>query len=192
MNTSAVFGFTNALLEVIRTEQPTHIAVVFDPPGPTLRTEQFEAYKANRDETPEDIKLSVPWIVRILEGLRIPVLQAPGYEADDLIGCLAVRAEKAGYDVFMMTPDKDFAQLVTEKIRMFRPGRGGNPPTIWGPEEVKERYGLVDPKQVIDLLGLMGDSPTTSPACLGWARKPRSNSSKRTGPWTGFMRTWPS
>lgn len=171
MNTSAVFGFTNALLEVIRTEQPTHIAVVFDPPGPTLRKEQFEAYKANRDETPEDIKLSVPWIVRILEGLRVPVLQAPGYEADDLIGCLAVRAEKAGYDVFMMTPDKDFAQLVTDKIRMFRPGRGGNPATVWGPDEVRERYGLQDPKQVIDLLGLMGDSADNIPGVPGVGEK---------------------
>jgi DNA polymerase-1 len=171
MNTSAVFGFTNALLEVIRTEQPTHIAVVFDPPGPTLRTEQFEAYKANRDETPEDIKLSVPWIVRVLEGLRVPVLQAPGYEADDLIGCLAVRAEKAGYDVYMMTPDKDFAQLVTDKIRMFRPGRGGNPATVWGPDEVRERYGLEDPKQVIDLLGLMGDSADNIPGVPGVGEK---------------------
>ena len=167
MNTSAVFGFTNALLEVIRSEQPTHLAVVFDPPGPTLRNEQFEDYKANRDETPEDIKLSVPWIVKILEGMRIPVLQAPGFEADDLIGCLAKRAEKEGFDVFMMTPDKDFAQLVTDKIQMFRPGRGGNPASVWGPEEVRERYGLEDPKQVIDLLGLMGDSADNIPGVPG-------------------------
>ena len=171
MNTSAVFGFTNALLEVIRSEQPTHIAVVFDPPGPTLRNEQFEDYKANRDETPEDIKLSVPWIVNILEGMRIPVLQAPGFEADDLIGCLAKRAEKQGFDVFMMTPDKDFAQLVSAKIRMFRPGRGGNPATVWGPEEVRERYGLEEPKQVIDLLGLMGDSADNIPGVPGVGEK---------------------
>ena len=171
MNTSAVFGFTNALMEVIRSEKPTHLAVVFDPPGPTLRTEQFEAYKANRDETPEDIKLSVPWIVRILEGMRIPVLQAPGYEADDLIGCLAKRAEKEGFDVFMMTPDKDFAQLVSDKIRMFRPGRGGNPASVWGPEEVKERYGLERPEQVIDLLGLMGDSADNIPGVPGVGEK---------------------
>ena len=171
MNTSAVFGFTNALLEVIRTEQPTHIAVVFDPPGPTLRNEQFADYKANRDETPEDIKLSVPWIVRILEGLKIPVLQAPGFEADDLIGCLAKRAEKEGFDVFMMTPDKDFAQLVSDKIRMFRPGRGGNPATIWGPDEVRERYGLEEPEQVIDLLGLMGDSADNIPGVPGVGEK---------------------
>ena len=103
MNTSAVFGFTNALMEVIRSEKPTHVAVVFDPPGPTIRVEQYEEYKANRDETPEDIKLSVPWIVKVLEGLRIPVLQAPGYEADDLYGCLAGRAEPHGFDVYMMT-----------------------------------------------------------------------------------------
>ena len=171
MNTSAVFGFTNAILEVIRTEKPTHIAVVFDPPGPSLRVEQFEAYKANRDETPEDIKLSVPWIVKILEGMHIPVIQAPGYEADDLIGCLAKRAEKQGFDVYMMTPDKDFAQLVTSKIRMFRPGRGGNPASIWGPEEVRERYGLEHPDQVIDLLGLMGDSADNIPGIPGVGEK---------------------
>ena len=171
MNTSAVFGFTNALLEVVRREQPTHLAVVFDPPGPTLRNEQFEDYKANRDETPEDIKLSVPWIVNLLEGMRIPVLQAPGYEADDLIGCLAKRAEKEGFDVFMMTPDKDFAQLVSDKIRMYRPGRGGNPPTVWGPDEVRERYGLEDPAQVIDLLGLMGDSADNIPGVPGVGEK---------------------
>ncbi len=171
MNTSAVFGFTNALLEVVRREKPTHLAVVFDPPGPTLRNEQFEDYKANRDETPEDIKLSVPWIVKILGGMRIPVLQAPGYEADDLIGCLAKRAEKEGFDVFMMTPDKDFAQLVSDKIRMYRPGRGGNPPTVWGPDEVCERYGLKDPTQVIDLLGLMGDSADNIPGVPGVGEK---------------------
>ena len=171
MNTSAVFGFTNALLEVIRSEQPTHLAVVFDPPGPTLRVEQFEDYKANRDETPEDIKLSVPWIVKVLEGLRIPVLQAPGYEADDLIGCLAQRAERDGFDVYMMTPDKDFAQLVTDKIRMYRPGRGGNPATIWGPAEVLERYGLERPEQVIDLLGMMGDGADNIPGIPGVGEK---------------------
>lgn len=171
MNTSAVFGFTNALLEVLRTEQPTHMAVVFDPPGPTFRVEQFEAYKANREETPEDIKLSVPWVVRILEGLRIPVLQVPGFEADDLIGCLALRAEKEGFDVYMMTPDKDFAQLVTERVKMFRPGRGGNPATVWGPDEVRERYGLERPEQVIDLLGLMGDSADNIPGVPGVGEK---------------------
>lgn len=171
MNTSAVFGFTNALMEVIKREEPTHLAVVFDPPGPTLRNEQFEAYKANRDETPEDIKLSVPWIVKVLEGLNIPVLQAPGFEADDLIGCLAKRAEKEDFDVFMMTPDKDFAQLVTERIRMYRPGRSGNPPTVWGPAEVRERYGLEEPEQVIDLLGLMGDSADNIPGVPGVGEK---------------------
>ena len=171
MNTSAVFGFTNALMEVIKREEPTHLAVVFDPPGPNLRNEQFEAYKANRDETPEDIKLSVPWIVKVLEGLNIPVLQAPGFEADDLIGCLAKRAEKEDFDVFMMTPDKDFAQLVTERIRMYKPGRSGNPPTVWGPAEVCERYGLEDPEQVIDLLGLMGDSADNIPGVPGVGEK---------------------
>ena len=133
MNTSAVFGFTNALLEVIRKEQPTHLAVVFDPPGPTLRNEQFVEYKANRNETPEDIKLSVPWIVRILEGMRIPVLQAPGFEADDLIGCLAKRAEKEGFDVFMMTPTK----ICPTRDRKNPDVSSGSRrhPHHWGPEQ---------------------------------------------------------
>ena len=166
-NTSAAFGFTTAVLDILRNEKPTHIAIVFDPPGPTFRHEEYPEYKANRDETPEDIRASVPWIHKVAESLRIPTITIPGFEADDTIGCLAVMAEKEGFDVYMMTPDKDYAQLVTEKVRMYRPGRSGNPPQVWGPAEVCERFGIDNPLQVIDLLGLMGDSADNIPGVPG-------------------------
>lgn len=166
-NTSAVFGFATTLLDVLRNEKPTHIAIVFDPPGPTFRHETFSDYKANRDETPEDIRASVPYIHALAEALRIPTVTEPGFEADDMIGCLAQRAEKEGFDVYMMTPDKDFGQLVTEKVRMFRPGRGGGPAQVWGPAEVCERFGIERTDQVIDLLGLMGDAADNIPGVPG-------------------------
>jgi DNA polymerase-1 len=171
INTSAVFGFTNAVLEIIRVEKPTHIAVVFDPPGGSFRTEIYPEYKANRDETPEDIKLSVPLIRKVLEGLQISTRMEMGYEADDLIGYLAKKAEKEGYDVYMMTPDKDFGQLVSDKIKMFRPGRGRNPAEIWGPEEVCEKFGLIRSDQFIDYLGLMGDASDNIPGVPGVGAK---------------------
>lgn len=174
INTSAVFGFTNALLEVVKNEKPTHVAVVFDPPGGSFRTEVYEEYKANRDETPEDIKTSVPLILEVLKGLNIPVLMRPGYEADDLIGTLSVLAEKEGFDVYMMTPDKDFGQLVTDKVKMYRPGRGKNPAEIWGPAEVCERFGLNNTSQVIDYLGLMGDASDNIPGVPGVGAKTAS------------------
>ena len=174
INTSAVFGFTNALLEVIRNEKPTHLAVVFDPPGGSFRTEVFTEYKANRDETPEDIKISVPLIKRVLDAMNIPIRVENGYEADDLIGCLAKRAEKDGFDVYMMTPDKDFGQLVSDRVRMFRPGRGKNPAEIWGPEEVCEKFGLQNTEQVIDYLGLMGDASDNIPGVPGVGAKTAS------------------
>ena len=174
INTSAVFGFTNALLEVIRNEKPTHLAVVFDPPGGSFRTEVFEEYKANRDETPEDIKISVPLIHRVLEAMNIPMRVEAGFEADDLIGCLAKKAEVEGFDVYMMTPDKDFGQLVTDRVRMFRPGRGKNPAEIWGPEEVCEKFGLHKTEQVIDYLGLMGDASDNIPGVPGVGAKTAS------------------
>jgi DNA polymerase-1 len=121
-NASAVFGFTNTLYELIRKEQPSHIAVVFDPPGPTGRSEEFAEYKANREAQPEDITLSIPIIMNIVRGFRIPTLMVPGYEADDVIGTLAKRAESHGYQVFMVTPDKDYAQLVSDQIFMYKPG----------------------------------------------------------------------
>ncbi len=166
-NTSAVFGFTTTVLDVLRNEKPTHIAIVFDPPGPTFRHEEYSEYKANRDETPEDIRASVPWIHEVAEALQIPTITVPGFEADDTIGCLAGMAEREGFDVYMMTPDKDYAQLVTEKVRMFRPGRSGNPPEVWGPPEICERFGIDHPDQVIDLLGLMGDSADNIPGVPG-------------------------
>ena len=174
VNTSAVFGFTNALLEVIRNEKPTHLAVVFDPPGGSFRTEVFKEYKANRDETPEDIKLSVPLIHKVLEAMNIPMRVELGYEADDLIGCLAKRAEAEGFDVYMMTPDKDFGQLVSDRVRMYRPGRGKNPAEIWGPAEVCERFGLQNTEQVIDYLGLMGDASDNIPGVPGVGAKTAS------------------
>ena len=166
-NTSAVFGFTTTVLDVLKNEKPTHLAVVFDPPGPTFRHEEYTEYKANRDETPEDIRASVPRVLEVAEAMRIPTITIAGYEADDTIGALSVMAEKEGFDVYMMTPDKDYGQLVTEKVRMYRPGRSGNPPQIWGPAEVCERFGIERTEQVIDLLGLMGDSADNIPGVPG-------------------------
>ena len=171
LNTSAVFGFTNAILEVIRIEKPTHFAVVFDPPGGSFRSEIYPEYKAHRDATPEDIILSVPLIKQVLEALKIPYRMEMGYEADDLIGFLAKKAEVEGFDVYMMTPDKDFGQLVTDKVRMYRPGRGRNPAEIWGPEEVCAKFGLNRTDQVIDYLGLMGDASDNIPGVPGVGAK---------------------
>jgi DNA polymerase-1 len=174
MNTSAVFGFTNAILEIIRNEKPTHLAVVFDAPGGSFRNVQYPEYKANRDETPEDIKRSVPWIFQVLDGLNVPQISKVGYEADDVIGFIAQKAETEGFDVYMMTPDKDFGQLVTEKVRMFRPAKGGGPAEVWGPPEICEKFGVDHPKQVIDLLGLMGDSADNIPGVPGVGAKTAS------------------
>ena len=174
INTSAVFGFVNAVLEIIRIEKPTHLAVVFDPPGGSFRNKVYPEYKANRDATPEDIVLSIPLIHKVLEGLNIPTRMEMGYEADDLIGYLAKKAEAEDYDVYMMTPDKDFGQLVSDRCRMYRPGRGKNPPNIWGPEEVCERFGLNNTEQVIDYLGLMGDASDNIPGVPGVGAKTAS------------------
>jgi DNA polymerase-1 len=174
LNTSAIFGFTNALLDVIRNESPSHLAVVFDAPGGSFRNESYAEYKANRDETPEDIKRSVPWILEVLQGLNIPAISEVGFEADDVIGYLAKQAEADGFEVYMMTPDKDFGQLVTERIRMFRPGRGGNPAEVWGPDEIREKFDVAEPLQVIDLLGMMGDSADNIPGIPGVGAKTAS------------------
>lgn len=171
LNTSAMFGFTNSLLDILNNQKPTHIAVVFDFPDVTFREEIYEEYKANRDETPEDIKKSVPWIKKIIEGFNIPILEAKGYEADDVIGTLAKRAEKEGFDTYMMTPDKDFGQLVTENIKMYKPARMGNAAEVWGVKEVCERFDLEKPEQVIDILGLMGDSVDNIPGVPGVGEK---------------------
>lgn len=171
LNTSAVFGFTNVVLDVLKNEQPSHIAAVFDPPSETFRTEQYAAYKANREETPEDIKLSVPLIKSVMKGFGIPVLEVPGYEADDLIGTVAKRAEEAGFMTYMMTSDKDMGQLVSDRTHVFKPGRSGKPAEVWGVTEVCERYGLERPEQVIDILGMMGDSVDNIPGIPGVGEK---------------------
>jgi DNA polymerase-1 len=163
VDTSAVYGFMLALLDVLEKEKPSHIAVVFDIGGSQAREELFPEYKANRDETPEGIKVAVPYIHQLLEALKIPALGVPGYEADDVIGTLAQKAEKEGFDVFMMTPDKDFGQLVTEKIKILKPGRGGDPAEVLGIEEVCARWGIQRVDQVVDMLGLMGDAVDNIP-----------------------------
>lgn len=171
MPTSTVFGFALALDEVLRKEDPSHIAVVFDPPGPTFRNEMYSEYKANRESTPEDIKLSVPYIKKLIEGYNIQIIEEPGFEADDVIGTMAKNAEKEGYTVYMMTPDKDFAQLVSDRIYMYKPGRGGNAPEILGPSEVKEKFLVEQPIQVIDILALMGDASDNIPGARGIGEK---------------------
>lgn len=171
MDTSAIYGFTMALLDLLSKENPTHIAVCFDLPQPTERHEMFPEYKANRDATPEAIKIAVPYIHKILEAFNIPALGVPGFEADDVIGTLAKKAEQEGFTTYMMTPDKDFGQLVSPNIYMYRPGRGGNPPEVWGEAEVCEKFGLDRVEQVIDYLGMMGDSVDNIPGLPGVGAK---------------------
>ena len=171
LNTSAMFGFTNVLVDVLDNQNPTHIAVCFDHKSQTLRAQEHAFYKANRDATPEDIKLSEPWIRKIIEAYGIPILEAEGYEADDVIGTLAKKAAKEGYEVYMMTPDKDYAQLVEDKIFMYKPGRQGKPAEVWGPKEVCENFQVERPEQVIDILGLMGDSVDNIPGIPGVGEK---------------------
>ena len=163
VNTSAIFGFVNILQDLLKHRRPTHIAVCFDPPGGTFRHEAYEQYKANRDETPEGIKEAVPYIKRILEAYRIPIYVVPGYEADDVIGTLAHKASQAGFTTYMVTGDKDFGQLVDEHTVIFNPGKNEQ----LGVDEIKAKYGIDDPRQVIDILGLMGDSADNIPGCPG-------------------------
>lgn len=170
-DTSAIFGFTNSLIELIRREKPTHLAVVFDVGQASVRTADFADYKANRSETPEAIKIAVPYIHRILEAMHVPILGVEGYEADDVIGTIACKAEKQGYTTFMVTPDKDFAQLVTEKIKIYKPGLKGAEFEILGVEEVKIKYEIEDPKQVIDYLAMMGDAVDNIPGLEGVGEK---------------------
>lgn len=171
LDTSAIFGFTNSLIELIRREKPTHLAVVFDVGQASVRTDDFSDYKANRSETPEAIKIAVPYIHRILEAMHIPILGVEGYEADDVIGTIACKAEKEGYTTFMVTPDKDFAQLVTDKIKIYKPGLKGGDIEILGVEEVKAKYEIEDPKQVIDFLAMMGDAVDNIPGLEGVGEK---------------------
>ena len=171
LNTSAIFGFTSVLEELIRKEKPTHIAVVFDPPSPTFRHEIFRDYKANRLKTPEDIKLSVPYIKEIIRGFNIKVIEIDKYEADDVIGTLAKRAEKEGYRTYMMTSDKDYSQLVSENIYIYKPRRSGNDAEILGIDEVKENFNVKDPQNVIDVLALWGDASDNIPGVPGIGEK---------------------
>ncbi|MDE6130390.1 MAG: DNA polymerase I, partial [Muribaculaceae bacterium] len=171
-NTAAIFGFCNSLDEILRKENPDHIAVCFDPPGgKTFRHEEFPEYKAGRDKQPEDITMSVPWIKKILEAYRIPAIEVERYEADDVIGTLARRASAEGFTTYMMTPDKDYGQLVDDHTFMYRPPTGGNGFEIRGPREVCERYGIESPRQVIDMLALEGDSADNIPGCPGVGEK---------------------
>jgi DNA polymerase-1 len=167
LNTSAIFGFLLVLEEVLQKQKPTHIAVVFDTPTPTFRHEMFKEYKANRDETPEDIRSAVPYIKRLIEAYKIPVIACPGYEADDVIGTLARKASEKGFVTYMMTPDKDYAQLVSENVFMFKPAKGGAESVVWGIEEIKREFSVQRPEQVIDVLGLMGDTADNIPGAPG-------------------------
>ncbi|MGE5448955.1 MAG: DNA polymerase I [Bacteroidales bacterium] len=167
VNTSAMLGFVNVLEQLLKDENPTHIAVVFDLNVPTFRHEMFDAYKATREAMPEDLIKSIPYIRRIIEAYNIPILEKAGFEADDVIGTLAKKAETMGYTTYMMTPDKDYSQLVSENIFMYKPSRGGEKPEIWGIKEVQENFMIEEPWQVIDVLGLMGDASDNIPGCPG-------------------------
>ncbi|HCE54662.1 MAG TPA: DNA polymerase I [Lutibacter sp.] len=171
MDTSAILGFTNSLLDVIKREKPDHLAVAFDNGGSHLRSEAFPEYKKNRLETPEAIRIAVPYIHKILEAMHIPIVEKEGFEADDLIGTLAKQAEKEGFKTYMVTPDKDFAQLVSENIFMYKPSRMGNGIEIWGIPEVQEKFEVEHPEQVIDLLGMMGDAIDNIPGLPGVGEK---------------------
>jgi DNA polymerase-1 len=171
LNTSAMFGFTNTLLEILKKEKPTHIAVVFDTAAPTHRHEAFEDYKAHREEIPEDIAIAIPYIKKIVQCFNIPVIELDGFEADDIIGTLSCKADKAGFETFMMTPDKDYGQLVTEHVHIYKPARLGNGAEILGVKEICEKYGIERPEQVIDILGLMGDAVDNIPGVPGVGEK---------------------
>ena len=170
-NTSAVLGFVNTLEDVLKKETPTHIGVAFDPAGPTFRHEAYEQYKAQREETPEAIRLSVPIIKDIIRAYRIPILEVPGYEADDVIGTLATEAGRRGITTYMMTPDKDYGQLVSDNVFMYRPKYGDKEFEVMGIEQIKAKFDIQSPAQVIDMLGLMGDSSDNIPGCPGVGEK---------------------
>lgn len=163
----------NTLEEVLKKEAPTHIAVCFDPHGPTFRHEAYAEYKAQREQQPEDISRSIPYIKDIIRGFGIPIIEVQGFEADDVIGTLSRHAEAAGYVTYMMTPDKDYGQLVTDSVFMYKPSTRGTEAEIRGPKEICEKYGISSPLQVIDLLALEGDAVDNIPGCPGVGEKPR-------------------
>ncbi len=174
MNTSAILGFANTLFEVLKNEKPSHIGIAIDTKAPTIRHEEFTAYKANREAMPEDISLSIPYILKLIEAFNIPLLSLEGYEADDIIGTFSKKAEKEGFQTYMMTPDKDFGQLVSENIFMFKPARMGNKAEVLGVKEICEKYGLKQPEQFIDILGLWGDASDNIPGVPGIGEKTAS------------------
>ena len=171
LDTSAILGFTNSLFEIIRSQKPDYIGVAFDKGGSVTRSEMFVEYKSNRDKTPEPIIMAIPYIKNILEGMNIPILEQEGFEADDIIGTVAKKAEKKNFKVFMVTPDKDFSQLVSENIFLCKPARMGNGMEIWGTKEVNEKFEINSPEQVIDFLGMMGDSVDNIPGLPGVGEK---------------------
>src|SRR6266705_3361162 len=170
-NTNAQFGFTNTLFELISKEKPTHLAVAFDTHAPTGRHTDFLDYKANRQIAPEDLMAALPDIKKIIQGFNLPVVGCDGYEADDIIGGLAQQAEKAGFEVFMVTPDKDFGQLVTDRIKIYKPGYQGGKVEIMGAREICEKWNITNVAQVIDILGLMGDASDNIPGIPGIGEK---------------------
>jgi DNA polymerase-1 len=188
MDTSAIMGFMNSLLDLIKREKPDNLAVAFDKGGSSDRKEIFEEYKANRNETPDAIKIAVPYIQEILKAMQIPILIESGYEADDIIGTVAKNAEKNNYEVFMVTPDKDFAQLVSENIFMYRPARMGNGIEIWGVDEVQKKFEIIDPLQVIDFLGMMGDAVDNIPGLPGVGEKTAKKFLKEYGSMENLLR----
>ena len=171
VNTSAVMGFLNSLYEILQKEKPTHIGVAFDVSGTAQRQAEYSKYKANREKMPDDLRDSIPYIIRLIEAFNIPVYGMEGYEADDVIGTLSKKAEQLDFITYMMTPDKDFGQLVTDKILLYKPAKFGEPAQVWGPKEVCERYGIKEPKQLIDILGLWGDAADNIPGIPGIGEK---------------------
>lgn len=174
LNTSAIMGFLNTLYEIIKNEKPSHIGVAFDLSAPTQRQQDFIDYKANREKMPEDLRASIPYIIRLVEAFNIPIFAEEGYEADDIIGTLSQKAEKEGFVTYMMTSDKDFGQLVTDKVLIYKPAKFGEPAQVWGPKEVCQRYGINHPKQLIDILGLWGDASDNIPGIPGIGEKTAS------------------
>ena len=163
MNTSAAFGFMNVLTELLNKENPDHVAVVFDVSAPTFRHEMYKEYKANREEMPEELRSNIPYIRDLIKAMNIPIIEQKGYEADDVIGTLAKKLEPNGVEVFMMTPDKDYGQLVSDGVKMYKPKRFGQGIDILGVDEINEKYGLERPEQLIDVMALWGDSSDNIP-----------------------------
>ena len=186
-NTSAIFGFVVTFEDLVKRLKPSHIAVAFDPSGPTFRHEAFEQYKAQRQETPEDIRWAVPRIKQILLAMNVPVLEVPGYEADDVIGTLAHKAEKEGFEVYMATPDKDAAQIVRPGIKLYRPARSGDAAEIYDEKGVTDKWGFSSPLQMIDYLALAGDASDNIPGIRGVGEKTATDLLQRFGSVEGII-----